>query len=66
MAKVDKKIIVDVDITFMKCPNKRHKAETCLMTGGFDGFIKVGCSCAAKLLLEAVLADELKRKKKKK
>jgi hypothetical protein len=62
-----KKVIVDVDIKFLKCPNKKHKLETAVLVGGdMDGFISCGCSCAAKVLLSALEEDEKKAKRKKK
>ncbi len=51
--KKDKKVIIDVDIKFVPCPNlnKRHKVETAVIVEGtFSGFFRPGCLCAVEMM----------------
>jgi hypothetical protein len=65
--KKDHKVIVDIEVSFIKCPTKKHRVETAVVhgSGAFDGFMKFGCSCAAEVLLEALKEHEKRKRAKK-
>jgi hypothetical protein len=63
--KKDKKVTVDVDLTFIKCPiNKKHSDTVLIVGDAFDGFIRPGCICSGKVILEALEIAEKSNKNK--